>query len=65
MHQELSEVTTPHAGTGLQNLMPSQIPYFFDQMPRLLFISLLILCGYYSKAAFITLDIDNTYHRWM
>ena len=29
------------------------ISYFFDQMPRLLFISLLVLCGYYSRAATI------------
>ena len=28
------------------------IPYFFDQKPQLLFISLLALCGYYSRAAF-------------
>ena len=30
-----------------------EIPYFFNQMPRLLFISLLVLCGYYSRVATI------------
>ena len=36
------------------------IPYFFDQMPRLLFISLLVLCSYYSRAAFISLESPET-----
>ena len=32
------------------------IQYFFDQTPRLLFISLVVLCSYYSRAAFISLE---------
>ena len=34
----------------------THILYFFDQTPWLLFISRLILCGYYSRAAFISLE---------
>ena len=37
-----------------------ELPYFFDQTPRLLFISLLVLCGYYSRAAFIFLESLET-----
>ena len=29
-----------------------QLLYFFDQMPRLIFISVLVLCSYYSRVAF-------------
>ena len=29
------------------------IPYFFEYKPRLLFIFVVILCGFYSRAAFI------------
>ena len=38
----------------------SQLPYFFDQTLLLLFISLLVLCGYYSRAAFISLESPET-----
>ena len=48
-----------------------QVLYFFDQTPQLLFISLLVLCGYYSRAAFISLESPETstmgwirYVRW-
>ena len=41
-------------GTGLYfSASNFEIPYFFDQMLRLLFISLLVLCGYYSRVATI------------
>ena len=36
------------------------LPYFFDQTPRLLFISLLVLCGYYLRVAFISLESLET-----
>ena len=29
-----------------------QLLYFFDQTPQLIFISVLVLCSYYSRAAF-------------
>ena len=34
--------------------------YFFNQIPQLLFILQLVLCGYYSRAAFISLEILET-----
>ena len=34
--------------------------YFFDQMLWLLFILLLILCGYYSSVVFISLESPDT-----
>ena len=40
------------------------IPYFFDQKLRLLFMSLLLLCDYYLRAAFIfgkPGDINNSW----
>ena len=43
-----------------------EIPYFFNQTPRLLFISLLVFVrllfegGYYSRAAFISLESPET-----
>ena len=40
-------------GPRVKRLVILHIPYFFDQTPRLLFISLLVLCGYYSRAATI------------
>ena len=40
------------------------IPYFFEQTPRLLFILLLILCSYYSRAAFISLETLRR-QRWL
>ena len=36
------------------------IPYFFNQTLLLLFISLLVLCGYYSRVAFISLESLET-----
>ena len=33
-------------------ILEKEEKYFFDQTPRLLFILLLVLCGYYSKVAF-------------
>ena len=35
------------------SFLESCIPYFFDQMPRLLFILRYVWCGYYSRAASI------------
>ena len=35
---------------------PPSLRCFFDQTPRLLFISLLILCGYNSRVAFISFE---------
>ena len=41
-------------GTGLYiSANNFEIPYFFDQMPRLLCILLLVLCSYYSRVATI------------
>ena len=37
----------------VSRIISKYIPYFFDLMLRLLFISLLVLCGYYSRAATI------------
>ena len=34
----------------------TQIPYFFNQTLWLLFFSLLVLCGYYSRVVFISLE---------
>ena len=47
-----------------------ELLYFFDQTSQLLFISLLVLCGYYSRAEFISLETctrlqmisDNGHH---
>ena len=36
------------------------ISYFFDQTPWLLFILLFVLCGYYLRAAFISLESSET-----
>ena len=38
----------------------SVVPYFFNQMPWLLFISLLLLCGFYLRAVFISLESVET-----
>ena len=37
-----------------------QVLYFFNQTPQLLCISLLVLCGYYSRVAFISLESPET-----
>ena len=42
---------------------PHYIPYFFDQTPRLLaarFVRLLFEGGYYLRAAFISLESQET-----
>ena len=41
------------------------IPYFFDQTPRLLFILLLILCGSYSRAAFVFRKPGDINYGWI
>ena len=38
----------------------TQIPYFFNQTPQLLFFRCSFLCGYYSRAAFISLESLKT-----
>ena len=46
---------------------PSRVLYFFDQMLRLLFFYCTVLCGYYSRVAFISLggfDCAATIRGW-
>ena len=43
----------------------THILYFFDQRPWLLFILLPILYGYYSRVAFISLDINYGWIRYV
>ena len=38
----------------------TMLPDFFDQMLQLLFFLLLVLCSFYSRAAFLSLEIPQT-----
>ena len=46
------------------HLFTSYVLYFFDQTLRQVFLSLLVLCGYYSRAAFISLETWR-HQRWL
>ena len=56
----ISTLFEHRTSSSVQCIKEVRIPYFFDQTPRLLFISLHVLCSYYSWAVFISLESLET-----